>query len=167
MTVDHRPLTIDLTPNPKERGRGGDRSSSDCGQGRGCNDPSHGSPSRCCSNSHHEGRGKSLTTVPEGWSAHPRCIFYRTSQSTTPTRCRSCRKYRARWQSLFLQRGSCYRCYHHAMPRFLYCRYRYICSGCSCSHLAMDTLVSLAIRFPLSGLVGDVHPLDNAHAEHT
>ena len=34
-------------------------------------------------------------------------------------------------------------------------------------HLAMDTLVSLAIRFPLSGLVGDLHPLDNAHAEHT
>ena len=31
----------------------------------------------------------------------------------------------------------------------------------------MDTLVSLAIRFPLSGLVGDLHPLDNAHAEHT
>ena len=34
-------------------------------------------------------------------------------------------------------------------------------------HLAMDTLVSLAIRFPLSGLVGDLHPLDNARAEHT
>ena len=31
----------------------------------------------------------------------------------------------------------------------------------------MDTLVSLAIRFPLSGLVGDLHPLDNARAEHT
>ena len=34
-------------------------------------------------------------------------------------------------------------------------------------HLAMDTLVSLAIRFPLSGLVGDLHPLDITHAEHT
>ena len=31
----------------------------------------------------------------------------------------------------------------------------------------MDTLVSLAIRFPLSGLVGDLHPLDITHAEHT
>ena len=31
----------------------------------------------------------------------------------------------------------------------------------------MDTLVSLAIRFPLSGLVGDLHPLMIAHVERT
>ena len=34
-------------------------------------------------------------------------------------------------------------------------------------HLAMDTLVSPAMRIPLSGLVGDLHPLDITHAEHT
>ena len=34
-------------------------------------------------------------------------------------------------------------------------------------HLAMDTLVSLAGRFPLPGLVRDLHPLDDTHAGQT
>ena len=33
--------------------------------------------------------------------------------------------------------------------------------------LAMDTLVSLAGRFPLPGLVRDLHPLDDTHAGQT
>ena len=31
----------------------------------------------------------------------------------------------------------------------------------------MDTLVSLAGRFPLPGLVRDLHPLDDTHAGQT
>ena len=34
-------------------------------------------------------------------------------------------------------------------------------------HLTMDTLVSLAGRFPLPGLVRDLHPLDDTHAGQT
>ena len=34
-------------------------------------------------------------------------------------------------------------------------------------HVAMDTLVSLAGRFPLLGLVRDLHPLDSTHASQT
>lgn len=34
-------------------------------------------------------------------------------------------------------------------------------------HLAIDTLVSLAVRFPLPGFVRDLHPLDDTHAGQT
>ena len=48
--IDRWLLTLDLTPNPKERGRGGDRRRRNCRKGRRSNDATHGSTSRSRSN---------------------------------------------------------------------------------------------------------------------